>query len=334
MMINIRMKKVWRKLTTFLKLLLLVLFILAAIIFIKVFLASISTKSNPNFTDGDLKIVMIDVGQGDSFLFLQNDIAMLVDCGPLKNYDSSYKILKKYNVNKLDYLVITHPHQDHAAGIFKILTGIRVDKILLTDMSTCKMNFDDRCFYLAFKSYVDAANFIYGDFLVEYVEPRRYKKGLRFSDSIIDFLAPLSDEYKKFNDYSLVMKLSYGDIDILMTGDAERTEEYEILDSGADIQSDIYKAAHHGSLTSNSRRFLDEVKPSYVMISSDNGNGNNYGHPKDVFMTYLEQKGITVFRTDESGTIEIQTDGKKIFFKEDDVGDYKSGKELIRGESD
>ena len=101
---------------------------------------------NPQFTNGDLKVIMIDVGQGDSFLFLQDDKAMLVDAGPVFYAFSAQKALEKYHVKKLDYIVLTHYHQDHAAGLFSILFSTRVDKIYVTDMSTGHQNFEDTCF--------------------------------------------------------------------------------------------------------------------------------------------------------------------------------------------
>ncbi len=332
-MMCIRMKRLGRKITALLKGLLLIILILIILIIGKIFLTSIHTESNPIFTDGNLKIVMIDVGQGDSFLFLQNDKAMLIDCGTQRNPFNSSKALKEYNVRKLDYLIISHPHQDHAAGIFDILLNYHVDKLIIPDMSTCEMSFDDMSFYLLFKSYLNVANFLYGDSLIEYAVPTSRRKIMEFSDSIIEFIAPINSEYSKFNDYSLVMKISYGDIDTLMTGDIELKAENDIVESGANIQSEIYKAAHHGSYTSNNKKFLDEVNPSYVLISSHNGAGNEFGHPGNKFMKYLSKRGLPVFRTDERGTIEIETDGKSVFFQDEDIGDYKTGSELIEEES-
>ena len=96
---------------------------------------------------------------------------------------------------------------------------------------------------------------------------------------------------------------------MLLTGDAEELAEKEIMSTGYDISADIFKAGHHGSDTSNTKEFLDKVKPKYVLISCKTG--NTYGHPKKTTMKQFEQMGIQIYRTDESGSIVMTTNRKK-----------------------
>ena len=144
-------------------------------------------------------------------------------------------------------------------------------------------------------------------------------------------MAPIDDEYDDINNYSLVAKITYGDVKVLFTGDIEKEAEMQLIESGVDLSADIYKAAHHGSLTSNTEEFLEKINPSAVLISSDNGNHNSYGHPVASFMEYLQENKIRVYRTDESGSVKIIIDGKS-FLSDTSRDDYKSGKEIMEEE--
>lgn len=125
-------------------------------------------------------------------------------------------------------------------------------------------------------------------------------------------IAPNSESYKNKNNYSIVTKVNFGETDILLTGDAEELSENEILKTGYDIEADIYKAGHHGSDTSNSEKFIKAVNPKYVIISCKYG--NTYGHPKKTVMKRFKEKGIEVYRTDESGDIVMTTNRKRYYF--------------------
>jgi hypothetical protein len=104
--------------------------------------------------------------------------------------------------------------------------------------------------------------------------------------------------------------MDYKDSSFLLTGDAEKKVEDEILAKNYDIDVDVFKAGHHGSTTSNSNKFLNKVTPEYTIISV--GTENEYGHPHDEILATLQQRGSKVFRTDLNGTIKVTTDGKNI----------------------
>jgi competence protein ComEC len=115
---------------------------------------------------------------------------------------------------------------------------------------------------------------------------------------------------------------------MLFTGDIESEVEKQLLESGVDLSADIYKAAHHGSITSNTKEFLDAVNPSVVLISSDNGNHNTFGHPVESFMEYLQERNIMVYRTDELDTVTLVIDGES-FTSDTSSGDYRSGRSIV-----
>lgn len=283
--------------------------------------------SNPKFTDGDLKIVMVDVGNGDCFLLLQDDKAMLVDTGYFTTYFDVKRVLKENNVQKIDYAIITHSHRDHAGGIFGLLLDYQVNKLYLTEeMENLEMSIPDRLFYIPEISMIKYAN-MFADNVVD-VRVGEMDYDFKFADSQIQFLGPLETNYNKLNNYSLVFKLIYGDSKILFTADMEKINEEELLNANVDVTADIIKIAHHGSKTSSSTQFLDAVNPKYAIVSSDNGNHNKYGHPGKRIVEYLEENQIPLYRTDELGSVEIVLDGKNINFLQE-PGDYRSGTQFL-----
>lgn len=134
----------------------------------------------------------------------------------------------------------------------------------------------------------------------------------RLGNTSFTILAPNSSSYKNLNDYSVVVRLTYGSTSFLFTGDAEQTSEKEILAKGYNIKSDVLKVGHHGSKTSTTTRFLDAVSPRYAVMCV--GANNQYGHPAPETLSKLAERGIKVYRTDEAGTIIATSDGKSISF--------------------
>ena len=135
-------------------------------------------------------------------------------------------------------------------------------------------------------------------------------------------LAPVQS-YDDNNNNSIVLRLDYGDNSFLFTGDAESQAEADILASGADVEADVLKVGHHGSSTSTSDEFLAAVSPEYAVISC--GEGNSYGHPHAETLNKLRQNGITVYRTDEQGTIVAESDGREITWSSSPSDTWQSG---------
>ncbi len=126
----------------------------------------------------------------------------------------------------------------------------------------------------------------------------------------VEIVAPNSNQYESLNNYSAVIKLTYGETSFLFMGDAEETSENEMLTQNYDLKADILKVGHHGSSSSTTESFLKAVSPKYAVISV--GKENDYGHPHKEVLKKLSYCDICVLRTDESGTIIFTTDGKKL----------------------
>ena len=124
-------------------------------------------------------------------------------------------------------------------------------------------------------------------------------------------LAPCSEKYENLNNYSAVIRITYGSSSFLFTGDAEALAENEIIASGADIKCDVLKAGHHGSSTSSSKQLLEAVSPDIAVISV--GKRNDFGHPSRAVLNSMKSMNIQIYRTDIDGTVVLESDGKMIF---------------------
>lgn len=263
-------------------------------------------KNNDNSTqkietskvDGNLIVDFIDVGQGDSILIRQGDHAMLIDGGTSECKDDLLNFLKSENIQKFDYIVGTHPHEDHIGSLDDVINAYDFDTILFPKVTTTTKTFENL---------VNAVKNKNKKFTTP-VSGNEYNLG----DAKFKILAPSSDSYQSLNNYSIVIKLTYGENTFMFTGDAETLSETEMLNSFDDLTADVLKIGHHGSTTSTSKKFLNAVNPKYAVISV--GKDNTYNHPTKTTMNKLEELKIPVYRTDEEGTIECVSNGKDITF--------------------
>lgn len=325
---NLMSNRFFRILTKTLIKLILIIIIFFLVVVLRLYVLKHSNPQNPNFTRGNLEMYMLDIGQGDAFVFLQNDKVLLVDTGNIYDWNATNKALKELGVKKIDYLIITHPHQDHIGGLFSVCMNYKIDELITQNINPQDVPGREFTFHI-YNFAIKLANFAYGDSLVTLARENKIYRDFSFADSKVEFLGPEDETYEIFNNYSLVFRIEYGNISILMTGDMEYEVEEQLLESGKDLSSTIYKAAHHGSNTSNEEAFMEKVNPEYVLISSDNGNHNYFGHPVRRFMKYLESREIPIYRTDEQGTVKLTIDGTNV---EVDLpqADYKSGTEFLK----
>lgn len=245
----------------------------------------------------NLNVYFLDVGQGDSiFVTLPNGKNMLIDAGEKKSGADIASFIKEKGVSKIDFLVATHPHADHIGGMKQIVESFEIDKIYMPKASANTKTFEN--LLLAIKEKGKTITTAKGGVSI-----------LTENGLDIRFVAPMNDKYDDLNNYSAVIKLTYGATSFLFTGDAEKLSENEI---SADIKCDVLKVAHHGSSSSSSEEFLLKASPEYAVISC--GEGNEYGHPHSEVMSLLEKHGIKIFRTDIQGTIEAVSDGENIEF--------------------
>lgn len=246
--------------------------------------------------EGELRVSFIDVGQGDSeFIELPNGETLLIDAGTNETGADVVNYIESLGYSSIDYVVGTHPHEDHIGGLGDVIRTFDVESVYMPKVTADTKTFED---------VLDAVD-------EKGLTINTAKAGVTLVDGdrlSVKMLAPVLDEYDNTNDYSAVIKVAYGDTSFLFTGDAE--EYAEDLITG-DVDSDVLKVGHHGSSTSTGEAFLERVSPSYAVISC--GLGNSYGHPHAETIEKLG--GIPVFRTDEMGTIVATSEGSEISFR-------------------
>lgn len=263
---------------------------------------------------GKLKIHYIDVGQGDSILVQQHGKNMLIDAGTNASADSLIKYLHSQSINRIDYLVLTHPHEDHIGGADAVINNFSIGTIYMTKYTAST------------KTYRDVIKAMKSKGLKATLPVLGNTFRLGEADCII--LGPVNPDPEDLNTGSIVLKLTFGSKKFLFTGDAQASNEKAMINNKYDLSADVLKAGHHGSHTSTCQQFLNAVNPKYAVISA--GKGNDYGHPHKETMNRLKAKGIKVYRTDESGTIICTSDGKNISFS-CEPGDYKYGSQVSSG---
>mgnify|MGYP003289139279 CR=1 FL=1 len=264
--------------------------------------------------EGQLVVHMIDVGQADCFLLVQDGVTALVDCGTRSTGKDAVAYLQELGVTNLDYVIGTHPHDDHMGGMYDVITNFEVGTVIIPDSSEGEITAN---WYIKLISELST-----GNYTVDYPE-----KGdvIPLGDATMQVLSAETDVGGNTNNYSIVLKVSFGQMDMIMTGDAETEIEEMILESGADIDAEILKVGHHGSDTSSSEAFLDAVSPEYGLISCKVG--NKYEHPIKSTMEELEERKVEIYRTDECGSVIMTVTTDDVTFN-CEPGDYLSGIEL------
>ena len=262
-------------------------------------------EDNTKAVEGSLVVDFIDVGQGDSILIRQGSHAMLIDGGTSESKQDLLSFLESENVSSFDYIIGTHPHEDHIGSLDDVVNSYDFDTILFPKVTTTTKTFENLVLAVKGKN-------------KKFVEPE-INKEYTLGDAKFTILAPNSKEYDSLNNYSIVIKLTYGKNSFIFTGDAESLSESEILKNNVDLKADVLKIGHHGSSTSTSAKFLNAVSPKYAVISV--GKDNSYNHPTKTTMNRLKKLGIPVYRTDEQGTIECVSNGETISFNVD-AGTY------------
>jgi competence protein ComEC len=242
-----------------------------------------------------IKMHYIDVGQGDSeFIELPNGQNMLIDAGNPENGSQIVSYIKGLGHNKIDYLIATHPHSDHIGGMATVVNGLDIGRIYMPKVSQNTKVYENLLAAIKNKN----------------LTVNTAKSGINIlkSGSLnIDMIAPCSTSYKDLNQYSAVIKITYGDNKFLFMGDAGTVSEAQIT---ADVKADVLKVGHHGSNTATSNSFLQKVSPKFAVIEV--GKKNSYGHPTASTLAKLQKIGTQIFRTDQSGTIIFTSDGKTI----------------------
>lgn len=240
-----------------------------------------------------LEITFYEVGQAESILFRSSEgKVMLIDGGYPDG--RALKKLQGLNVQHIDILVVTHPHDDHLGGVPEILRKIKVDEVITNG------------------HVIDSP--VYQDFLNAVketgVKQRTTKEGdkIRLGKLTFNVLGPRKINPDSINNNSIVMRLVVGKISFLFTGDLQELEEGRLVKSGKEIYADILKVPHHAADTSSSPAFIAKVYPSVAIYTAEIGNIHGFPHQKTI--DTLNEVGADIYGTDVNGTITVKTDGK------------------------
>lgn len=251
-------------------------------------------------TRGEAYARYFNVGQGDAAVFVWDGGAVLFDAGTNDSEDKLVSYLRAMGVDRLDAMVLSHPHDDHIGGADAVLHACDVGEVIMPSSSGDEE--DEEALFAAVEDegcplYEAKAGDVY-----------------EFGDVKVEILSPLSYTGDA-NDDSAVAVLTFGKMRFMFTGDIESGGEAALLNAyGADaLDVDVLKVAHHGSSTSTREDFLEAVSPDIAVISC--GVDNDYGHPHAEVVERLESHGVEVMRTDMDGAVTVYTDGESVYTK-------------------
>jgi len=251
-----------------------------------------------NSTAQNLKIHFIDVGQGDSILIEEaGGKNILVDGGDRADKTTAAIInyLKNQKVEKLDYIISTHPHADHIGGLVDIIDSFEVGTVLDSGKIHTSKTYEN---YLI---KIDQEN-------IDFKTPRQGDK-IKIGESELIFLHPDHKlENYDLNNSSLVFVLKFGEQNFLFTGDIEEKVERELLAENPKLKVNLIKVPHHGSKTSSSVNWIKNLDPDLAVIQV--GTANQYGHPASDVVELYQKLDARVFRNDLNGNIVVTTDGR------------------------
>ncbi len=232
--------------------------------------------------DNNLRVYCLDVGQGDSILITNNNKTMLIDASTNEMGSRVVKYLNDLGIKKIDYLVGTHPHEDHIGGLDNVIKNFDIGTIYMPNVVATTKTYEE---------VIDAIS-------AKKLKVTSPKTGDKFTVGNVECeVMSIRNDKDDYNNCSIVIKMDFNNVSYLFTGDAEESVE----SSRKWPHIDVLKVGHHGSNTSSSKKFLEQIKPEVALISV--GQGNTYGHPTQATLKRLSNIGAKIYRTDENGTI-------------------------------
>lgn len=246
------------------------------------------------------EFIFFDVGQGDASLIRTEEACILIDTGTNLSEDKLVAELERLGVSRIDCLLLSHAHEDHVGGADRILREFDVKTVIARETGE-----------------TDAAAQYLWEAIRESQAELYTPTGVttyRLGELWLDVVVPFAEAQAEGNDNSLILRVRYGDVSFLYTGDAEEPTEERLLSAfGATdlLQCDGLKLGHHGSKSSSSEDFLRAVSPQIAVASA--GAGNSYGHPHERVLADLSALGCTCYCTNEQGTVRLVTDGRELW---------------------
>lgn len=287
-------KKIKKQKSSIITILVVILSIVSYYISVHEEIDSSYSLHNKNTVTSDLKIYYLDVGQADSILISNNNHNMLIDAGNNEDGPKLVKYIKEeLNITKFDYVVGTHPHEDHIGGLDDIINNFEIENILLPEVTTTTKTFEDVLDCLANKNL---------DITIPIIDST-----FKLGEADLSVIYTGTDD-ENLNNSSIILKMIFGNYSYLFTGDAEKEVEDSILRKNINV--DVLKVGHHGSSTSSSESFLNKVTPSYAIISV--AKENSYNHPSKETIDRLKKYTSNIYMTSELGTILLTSNGKTI----------------------
>ena len=243
--------------------------------------------------DGNLRVYYLDVGQADSILVMDKDKTMLIDAGTNEAGNTVVNFLKEKGITRIDYLVGTHPHEDHIGGLDDVINNFEIGTIYMPKMQTTTKTYEDVLDAIANKN-LQVTTPVVGD-------------TFKLTNANCTIMATdTNDTEDNLNLSSVVIRMTYGGNSFLFMGDAE-----EEVEASRNWQpTDVLKVGHHGSKTSSSQTFVNQTMPAYAIIQV--GENNSYNLPDQETIDKLEAIGTKVYRTDKDGNILVISDGTNI----------------------
>ncbi len=256
-----------------------------------------------------LEVYFLDVGQGDSALIRlpngENVFHILIDTGEYAYADGLTEGLRELGVEKIDALICSHPHTDHMGCMARIVQRFEIGAFYMPRLPDNKVPTTS-----AYEALLNALE-------KKDITAIPLEQGVEIpcpAGAAVQVFAPRPHaDWEDLNNYSGVLRLTYGETAFLFTGDAEKESEALILEDGYELSADVLKCGHHGSRTSTSAKFLKAVDPQYAVISC--GKDNSYGHPHEDVLEKLQKLGTDVYRTDQEQTVLAKSDGSTITFE-------------------
>lgn len=250
--------------------------------------------------DSDFAVYYLDVGQSDCTIVVCNNEVLMIDCGTFNQLNTIRQSLHTLNIDTIDYMVITHQHDDHMGSAAEIMNDWDVENFIMPRL-TQSNNVLSKTYNVLINT-VDSKN-------INKI-PAQDCKNFMLGEALVEILSP-TEQSNNLNNMSVVLKITYGNTEFLFQGDAEAKIENDLLRSGYDIDIDVLKSGHHGSNTSSNEKYLEATSPKFAIVSS--GASNNYGHPNGNVLERLESDDIPTFVTSLDGDITVTSDGEKIF---------------------